>query len=166
MDERYYIGVDNGVTGSIGIIDGSLFGVDFFKIPVKKEQNYTKKKGFITRVDVPNLIESLRPFSHCPSHVIIERPYVNPQGFKATVSAIRCLEAVLISVEMLGMSFEYVDSRSWQREALPAGCSGSELKLASLSMGIRLFPQFESGIRKHGDADSLLMAVYRSKGFK
>ncbi|GAH84395.1 unnamed protein product, partial [marine sediment metagenome] len=98
--------------------------------------------------------------------VFIERPYVNPQGFKATASALRCLEATLIAIEALGLSYQYMDSKEWQREMLPLGLKGTaELKKASVDIGCRLFPQYAEQIRKHKDGDSLLIAEYaRRKG--
>lgn len=41
---------------------------------------------------------------------------------------------------------------------LPKGCSGEELKKASLDIGNRLFPQFDN--IKHPDRDGILIAEY------
>ncbi len=45
-----YIGIDNGVTGTIGFISGMYSTM--YKTPVKLEQSYTKKKQNISRVQV------------------------------------------------------------------------------------------------------------------
>jgi hypothetical protein len=90
----------------------------------------------------------------------VERPYVNPQGFKASVSALRALEATLICIEFAGISYQYVDSRDWQKVMLPKGCKGPELKSASMNLGCRLFPKFVDNIKHHKDADSLLIAEW------
>ena len=162
---RIYIGIDNGVSGSLAYLGKDV--VYFQPTPCRVEQNYTKKKAKITRIDTVAL-ESL--FSewffrwitsiYVP-RVIFERPYVNPKGFKATVSALRALEAMLIMVEYFNLSYVYVDSKQWQREMLPKGLKGTaELKKASMDIGIRLFPELKGAIRKHKDADSLLMAEW------
>lgn len=160
-----YIGIDNGVSGSIAIIrDGTAL---FSPVPVKKEQNYTKAKGFITRIDVVALEVALRMWvgdERSNVRVFLERPMVNPTRFKATTSALRALEATLICLERLHFSLEYVDSKQWQKTLLPKDCSGPELKVASKDIGVRLFPELADAIRKHGDADSLLIAEWAKRG--
>ena len=91
---------------------------------------------------------------------IVERPYANPTGFKATVSAMRALETTLIVLEMLDIPYQYIDSREWQKKFLPTGLKGTELKTASNQVGCRLFPYLRDKIVKQGDADGLLIAEY------
>jgi len=165
---KVWIGIDNGSSGSLGIIteDGK---VRFGTIPNKKEQSYTKKKQNITRVDVKSLESLLKEVSFDKDFlannifVLIERPMVNPTRFKASISAARALEAVLNVVELMGFAYQYIDSKEWQKALLPEGTEGTdELKKASLQIGTRLFPQVES---KHKDRDGLLIAEYaRRKG--
>jgi len=161
------IGIDNGVTGSLACYfdTPSLEGiyVRFYPIPTKKEQSYTKKKQTVTRVDFTGLWTILNSWSQIVKmpRVYIERPYVNPTGFKATTSAIRALEATLIVLEECRLPYEYIDSRQWQKVMLPAGLKGTaELKKASMDIGCRLFPEHAEAIRKHKDADSLLIAEW------
>ena len=156
-----YIGIDNGVSGTIGII--SPDGVVFESTPVKSEQNYTKKKGNITRVDVVELYRLLDGYDSVMC--LIERPMVNPGRFKATLSAIRSLEATLNVLEMLQYPYQYIDSKEWQRELLPKGVKGEELKTSSRDIGTRLFPSFRDVIHKHKDADGLLIAEYAKRNF-
>jgi len=162
---RAYIGADNGVSGSLALV--SDYGVFFALTPVRQEQSYTKAKAKITRVDVNGLTALLLNWMNLVGHddvrVFVERPFVNPTGFKATVSAMRALEATLIVIESLGLSLEYVDSRQWQKVMLPSGCVGKELKVASKDIGCRLFPALHAQIEKHGDADSLLMAEWAKR---
>jgi len=159
-----YIGIDNGVTGTIGIIDGK--GTYFYETPVKLEQNYTKKKGNVSRVVVKKMKEILAPYAdkHCMIH--IERPMINGMRFNASVSAARCLESTLIIIQDLGMAYEYVDSREWQKELLPKGSKGEQLKTDSKNIGCRLFPEHEKLIEKHKDADGLLMAEHCRRKFR
>ena len=166
MSKKIFIGIDNGVTGTLGVI--SQEGVQFIKIPVKKELSYTKKKAFITRIDFPKLKSYLydATFGYDKEEIIvgIERPMVNPGRFVATSSALRALESLLIIVELLELPFEYVDSKEWQKNLLPANVLGPQLKVASLQIGNRLFPQFKD--IKHEDRDGILIAEYYSKKFK
>lgn len=148
-----YIGIDNGVSGTIAILTDNE--TIFVKTPVKKEQDYTKAKKIITRVDVSTLKELLAPFAN-DAFILLERPLVNPKMFAATASALRCHEAELTVIEMLGIPFQFIDSKEWQKALLPKGCN--DTKKASLDIGNRLFPQFREF--KHPDRDALLIAVY------
>lgn len=154
---KIYAGIDNGISGTIGIVGE---GIDpmFVKTPVKKEQDYTKDKKIITRLDYSKFMELFSGLNKNDICVVMERPLVNPQRFVATASALRCHEAELIMIELLGCKHMFIDSKEWQKAMLPKGCSGEELKKASLDIGNRLFPQFE-GV-KHTDRDGLLIAEY------
>lgn len=168
MKNKLYIGIDNGVSGTIG----AIFNTEtwFFKTPIKTEQNYTKKRGNISRVNVNELMDF---FMHTTMNseveatmCLVERPMVNSTRFNASISAVRALEATLIALEAFAVPFQYEDSKSWQKELLPAGIKGSaELKEASKQIGIRLFPQHRELIEKHGDADGLLLAEYCRRKF-
>jgi hypothetical protein len=159
---KTYIGIDNGVSGTIGIINEEE--TSFFKVPTKSEQNYTKKKGNVTRINGPELIDTLNGIPN--PMALIERPMVNPTRFKATTSALRALEAVLLVLEALEIPYQYIDSKEWQRELLPKGIKGTpELKKASKDIGCRLFPQYKELIEKHGDADGLLISEYCRRKF-
>lgn len=157
---KIYIGVDNGITGSIAILKDNE--TIFFKTPVKKEQSYTKTKQNISRLDFLKFQELMQSYiggEKC--FAVMERPMVNPGRFKAGISAVRCLEATLIVLELLDIPYQYCDSKQWQKELLPQGIKGSvDLKQASADIGCRLFPEYEELIRKHGDADGLLIAEW------
>lgn len=156
---KCWIGIDNGVTGSVGVIAENGF-YDFFEMPTVSEQSYTKKVQKITRIRTIELREKLMYYGN-PGIVSIERPYVNPKGFKATASALRALEATLIVVESLKWSYEYIDSKAWQKVLLPTGIKGPELKKASLDIGKRHFPNMATKFKK--DADGLLIALYNKR---
>ncbi len=162
---KLYIGIDNGVTGSIGFVSDDYD--KFLLTPVKKEQSYTKAKNIISRVDVVALKdvidETLKEanVSNSEVMVIMERPLINPSMFKASISASRALEATLGIVEQMNLPHMYIDSKQWQRCLLPKGTGGSaELKKASKEIGDRLFPHYKAAIDKHKDADGLLIAKW------
>lgn len=175
---KTYIGIDNGVSGSIGIIrpDGS---VEYHKTPTKTEQSYTKAKQELSRLDCFAFTELMRSAIQSPNTgearpvmVLLERPLTSgfAQGnkgksgipkMKAILSGHRCLEAQLICLEFLGCPIQYVSSGDWQKELLPSGLKGSaELKKASKDIGTRLFPGLEDQIRRQKDADGLLIAEW------
>lgn len=160
---KCHIAIDNGVTGSIGIIT-ETGEYHFFKTPTKTQLNYTKAKANITRVVGSELIKILSIANPLTSRVIIERPMVNPGRFQATISAIRALEATQTVLEQLGFAYEFCDSKSWQKEMLPSGLKGDELKSASLDIGARLFPNVSNV--KHPDRDGILMAEYLRRKYK
>lgn len=156
---KTYIGIDNGVSGTIAIISES--GVGFWKTPIKKEQDYTKAKKIVSRVDIPTLKGILEPYAD-NAFLLLERPLVNPSRWVATTSALRCHEAELAVIEILNIPYQFIDSKEWQKTLLPKGCD--DTKKASLDIGNRLFPQYKDF--KHPDRDALLIAEYaKRKGF-
>ena len=50
---KLYIGIDNGTSGTIGIL-GEHNNL-FIETPIIKEQSYTKKKEMISRIDINRL---------------------------------------------------------------------------------------------------------------
>ena len=155
-----YIGIDNGVTGTIAILDGDT--TIFVETPVFETLGYQKSKvRHINRVDVPSLKKLLEQYNPLTTRVVIERPMINVMRFQASISAARSLEATLIVLESLRFGYEYVDSGHWQKVLLPAGGKGApNLKKASKEIGLRMFPMHEETIKKHGDADALLIAEW------
>lgn len=152
-----YIGIDNGVTGSIGIIHPA--GYSYHIIPSIKQQDYTKKKKIVSRINTSILMELIRNHKHV--QIAIERPMINGQRFNASLSAARALEAVLIVVEQLGFGYKFIDSKAWQTEMLPKGTkSNIELKAMSCYIGERMFPDVSEEIVKCGDADGILIAEW------
>ena len=159
-DTEIFVGIDNGVTGSIGIVRKRFS--NFIPIRTFKERNYTKEKQFITRIDVASLIRLIEDLINTGElTVAIERPMVNPARFKATTSALRSLEAVMIALDLRGQPYSFIDSKEWQKGLLPEGTKGTEnLKFQSLKKGRNLFPHLEEKIVKHKDADGLLIAEW------
>lgn len=153
---KTYVGIDNGVTGSIGIIPFHGTDVRFLNTPTMSVLNYQKEAKYFTRVDTKTLHGILSQIDN--PFAIIERPLVNPGMFSATLSAVRALEATIVVLDWLEIPYIYVDSRDWQKEMLPSGIKGQDLKFASKDIGCRLFPQFKERIK--ADADGLLIAEW------
>lgn len=152
------IGIDNGVTGAIGIIDTDNGSYGYHQMPVFTQLNYTKAKAYLNRINTAKLKTMLRSLVNINKNImcVIERPMINPMRWKASVSAIRALEATQIVLEELQIPYQWIDSREWQKALLPSGLKGPELKSASLDVGKRFFP---NSTFKH-DADALLITKY------
>lgn len=179
---KLYVGIDNGSSGSIGMVwDG---GASFCHTPVFSELSYQKDAREFTRVNVPALMAILRTaaglvpgpgarfaadfeaaagWTPVPMHIVMERPMVNPGRFQATASGLRAYEATKVAIQLAvpHASTETIDSRTWQKQLLPAGIKGAAFqKKASLQRGSELFPAFAAAFREHGDADGLMLAEW------
>lgn len=170
------IGIDNGATGTIGFICKSEY--KFYETPSFLTHDYqTSKNKRFSRLSFKGYMELLKEFKQKAKEnnetiiAYIERPLVNPLMFSSSLGAVRCHEAELIGLELLEISYLFIDSKSWQRELLPSGLSSkkkeegkkkatNELKKASLDLAIRLFPLCKETIEKHKDGDGLLIARY------
>jgi len=159
------LAIDNGVSGSIACLNKNGKVILFLPTPVKKELNYTKEKAWLNRLDHHALKELLffifreNDNSFENISVYIERPMINPMRWKASMSAIRCLEALVVVLEevKLPSPTKYIDSKEWQKTMLPSGLKGAdELKRAGVNVAERMFP----GRKFIPDADALLMAEY------
>ena len=160
LKELTVISIDNGISGSIGVFK-TAGSVKLFHTPVFSDSNYTKEEHFVTRIDTVKLEQLIKDVLEEVSipHVIaiLERPMVNPGRFSATCSALRSLEATLITLERLYIPYMFVDSKEWQTTLLESEIG--DLKKQSLNVGKKLFPNIDfSGF---SDADGLLIG----KGF-
>lgn len=156
---KIYVGIDNGVSGTIGFLPYNGMNALVLKTPIKNCLNYQKEVRYINRIDVKALEALLTQYSNLT--VFMERPLVNPSMFQATLSAVRAFEATLTVMDRLELPVHYVDSREWQSEILPSGIKGPDnLKYASMEVGVQLFPYLKEYIYKHKDADGLLIAEW------
>ena len=153
-----FIGIDNGVSGSIAILNEEGHVLHYGLTPIERCLNYTKHKAWINRIRQDAMIVILKDYNRNLGQCLLERPLVNPARFKATISAIRALESTQIALESLKIPYEFIDSKEWQRELLPKGLQKEELKAASDSICKRLFPSVT--LKHPGDGDSLLIAEY------
>jgi hypothetical protein len=179
-----YIGIDNGSTGTCGLITSDGY-VQFFKTPTKDVQNYTKEAKIISRINCTALKGLLTQYGvngdETNTRCLIERPFMAPVStiidsegksiptvqlmlLKASLNAHRAFEATLITLESMHIGYEVVDSKAWQGEMLGRGIKGTPaLKAASRAKGLQMFPQFEKLINSHKDADGLMIAAFAQK---
>ena len=162
---KTYIGVDNGVSGSIGVVSGNGTFSYMCGTPTFECLNYQKEVKYLRRLHALEFEEIVLRFPF--PLVILERPLVNPGMFSATLSAVRCLEATLTILDRNRIPKMYCDSRDWQGEMLPGGLKGPEAwKRASAEVGKRLFPRLSEAIDRQGDADGLLIAEWSRRNRK
>lgn len=158
---RYIIGIDNGVTGTVSVIDTlNPKGGLFFKTPVMKVRSHTKKVQHFQRLDHVKFKRLLRPFAG-KATAMMENPMTNPN--RSSVSqrtADRCLEAQQVILEQLNITYEPVLAQDWQKKYFGKDVKGQALKQASFDMTMDLFPQHSAVIIKHGDGDGLMIAKY------
>ena len=154
QNKRTFVGIDNGVSGGITIMDEQECVLLHEKTPVKKFLNYTKKKAFNNRIDFDKF-KAMLSKAGPNTFVMIERPMINPGRWVASISAARCLEATEIILEQLQIPYQFVDSKEWQTKILPSGLKGDELKVASNQVSKRLYPRL-----KIVNADCLLLALH------
>lgn len=163
-----YIGIDNGASGSYGIVaDG--WQATFELVPVKKFLDYQKGKPTnVSRLDWQRMImrlkeiQSLARTEEREVRVVMEKPFTG-KFKKAEVSAGRFYEAMLIVLESQKIGYEVISSGAWQKELLPKAKKTDVLKKASKAVATKMFPKLAEKFEKHGDADGLLIAVWASR---
>jgi hypothetical protein len=171
MSARITVGIDNGQSGSVGILTGS--SARFEPVPTEPYLHYGKKGTIGKRLlrkghgglhgliwgACPLLPDQVTQVNPDLVRVYIERPF-SGKFMNAVLPAHRFFEATIIVMEDLGLGYEVVDSGPWQKAMLGNVTGSAELKKASKLRGIQMYPQFRDFITKHGDADGLLMARY------
>lgn len=161
------IGIDNGVTGSIGVRD--KFGLTYHKMPIKNHLNYQKTKAkHINRIDFSELCKILTDIKYLAGEssirALLERPMINPMRFEASVSASRAFEATLIALEEINIPYEFIDSKEWQDALLPKVTKEQKqsdkniLKKLATEVLWNFLPNLQE--RKVKDAEGVLIAEY------
>ena len=76
----FYVGIDNGITGSIGIVNETSSEEYFFPTPTTSTLNYQKTKAkHISRINVRQLKALIHnAIGDQPAKVLLERPFINP----------------------------------------------------------------------------------------
>lgn len=164
MAKTVYIGIDNGVTGSIGIISSDGDAIQL-KTPITASMNYSKTvKRMVNKIDYKRLTSMLSAVIKDADIVKcrLERPFINPKFFHQSLSASRSDEITGLILNQLGIGFDYIDSTKWQRSLFPPHVAGrKELKIASNVIGKQLYPL--ANVDNHEDYDGLLIAEYLRK---
>lgn len=147
---RYRIGIDNGTTGRVTVLDENGALIDYFQKPLRTHRLHTKEYATRQRIDVQRYKDKLR--SYADGRVLFERPFAGTR-VKAVVSGETCLEAEMIALEQLGIPYSFCASTDWQPRFL--GVSSEDTKVVSLRKGRERwgYVDFED------DADSAFIAL-------
>jgi hypothetical protein len=136
----------------------------------EKVQDYHKtRKKRITLLDMPKMIEFFGAFTKDKYEVFIgmERPKTN-EFVMSNIVAARVHQQYLDLFAVLELPYPvFIDSKSWQKKAFPAGVKGPDLKHYSREIGCRKWPQFTDQIMKQKnrknnsiDADGLFISEW------
>ena len=132
----YILGIDNGVTGSIAMMDHSGKIVMHSPVPVYKEQKWTKPKtqklktktklvyDEITMIDADALQRMLVKYTSTISdiHCFLERPaisYAAAWSMKTSISAAMSWAYVVYILKKLQIPRTDIDSKDWQKQLIP-----------------------------------------------
>lgn len=155
---KTWIGIDNGVSGSIGVLSEAN-APQFIHAREYTRKNPKKKSALeVDPFALLILLQNLRP-----NGIVLERPYRG--AYRTTEISAATFDGVVRTVmELYSLPFIQVDSREWQKPLLgtvPAG----ETKRASAAKGMLRWPSLKEQIEDHGDADGLWMAAYAMRLF-
>lgn len=157
------VGIDNGPSGSIGLIEmkDMMKFVEFHKVPTIKYLNYQKSRAkHITRLDHVSFSLMLQSWVNRAGKqsltILIEKPVGN-KFLQSMISGARFLEAMLVCLEKLSLGYEIIGAQEWQKVMIPK-TKPKETKKVSLEVAKKLYPQIDYS--KFDDADGLMIAEY------
>lgn len=156
-----WIGIDNGVSGSIGII-----GTGIEPMMVNAREYTRKKKRGGLEVDPTAFLQIIT--EHGPvSGVVLEKPF-RGQFRNTEVSAAHFDSVARTIMELHQIPFIQVDSREWQKPLLKITQKKgvkNDTKRISLEAGVLRWPSLRAQIEDQGDADALFLATHARHEF-
>lgn len=155
---KYYVGIDNGVTGTIAVVDSEGTLHHWCRTPVTRTASFYKKNAYINRIHRTGLRKLLEPFKDKNVKVLMEYPSINPTRFASSISAAASFEATWGVIEDMGLPVEFIPAIQWQKALLPGKTGSFDTKKASTDLARRLFPRLR--IPPTSDGDALLLCEY------
>lgn len=136
MNDTWILGIDNGVTGSIALMNPKGKVVMLAKVPTYKEIKWTKPKvkklktktkvvrDEITLIDIDALQRMLVTYTSVVSdiHCFLERPaisYAAAWSLSTSVSASMSWAYVTYVLKKLKIPRTDIDSKEWQKALIP-----------------------------------------------
>ena len=163
------IGIDNGARGGIVVIDGKAQPVHYETMPVINVGVTRKgKKGTKNILDMRRVVTILREAQQQAGgdiFAVLEHAQVFPgEGRSTAFTAGRGYGAMEMALVSLGIPYEIVRPRAWQKAVL-SGVEGADTKARSVMKCQRTFPTIDltPGRKRKpmdGIADAACMALY------
>lgn len=159
---KTWIGIDNGTSGTIGIIGDTIDPIFIHNREYTRKQSNAKSSA--RELDIIAFSEIVTRFS--VTGAVIERPFTGSYRNSEVAGAYFHGSARAI-LELKLIPFIQVDSRHWQKPLLgidkfnEAGLT----KRLSKSKGILRWPMLREQIDDHGDADGMFLAVHAMHQF-
>ena len=152
---KRYMGIDNGVTGTISVLDEDGKVVWWSKTPIRSCSHYSKSGRIMNRINRQELTEIIN--NTRPDMVILEFPRIDPDPKKilTTVSASMSLEATWSVFEDTGVPHQFISAITWQKVMIGAA---ADTKKASKDVTKRLHPKLT--LPPGADGDAVLICEY------
>ena len=148
----YYVGIDPGIKGAVGILDRKGQYAAVHDIPIMKI-------GEKNKVDAEKLMFILVDVPTVDQRIMVERVHAMPnQGVTSVFSFGETYGRICAAVECGGVActVDYVVPRVWKKYFQLDNDKNKSLELAR-----SLFPNAELHLKKHSDrAEALLIARY------
>lgn len=162
--ERHFVmGIDPGTTGAVALIDtrDASFNT-VFDIPNLKRPSTSRKQGYVSAIDLPQLSTHLEFYAAHTAFCALEEPTAAPkQGMGSTFNfGLACgqIQGILAAHRIPVM---LVAPSAWK---MALGLSSD--KRASMELATRYYPNFQYhwSLLKHNDrAEAVLLAIYGIK---
>jgi hypothetical protein len=168
MNERLYVGIDNGISGAMAALTTAGEIVHLAPLPVITVGRMTVLDAATFHRDLAELARDRRP------HILVEPAQLFSPGKKALTSTWMCYGALRAILEIGGYAWEPINPQTWQREMFAGHVrevdrkedGKQRKKTASIVVAQRLFPGAKltrtekSKTLDSGLADALLIASF------
>jgi len=153
---RLRLGIDNGKSGALVLIDENEQVVDFLPMPQIKG-----KKG--TEYDTARIKAFFNEWATYIERVTLERTFCMPTIPRNTAMSLGwCLGYFEGLCSAFDLSYVVVDPKTWQKKMLPTFGTG-ESKIASIQRAQQLQPKFDWTLGKKNPHDGLTDAYHLAR---
>lgn len=128
---KYYLGIDNGVSGGLSLLNGLGEMKAAWPMPLTK----TRKGNEVDAVSLRDILFYCDPLPI----VVLEEPG-GSKSAKAATSMAGAFHAVRATIELMGLKLIRITPQQWQRPFLK--CKAGDTKPVALQMARTLWPTF------------------------
>ncbi len=160
---KLYVGIDNGISGAMCVINNAGQVLHLSNLPTKKLGKDNSIEAYKLFSQLEDLIQKLDPWIH----VMVESASKFSPGKMALCSTWRSFGTIEAVLSILNIPWEPINARTWQADLFKSHVRIGEENTKGISLQIckRLFPSVNL-IRENrsnpdlGLADALLIAEY------